>query len=85
MQLWPDPRDGIDPADAASGLDPDVETGVDLHLREPSVLYEDRDFATGKTIWEDKSGGRHSFLERWVRDGRTWYTRSSGFVTSSVE
>ena len=58
-----------------------VELRVDLHLQEPSVLYEDRDFAMGNMAWEDQSGQQHKFSERWVRDGRTWFTRSTGFVT----
>jgi hypothetical protein len=58
-----------------------VEIAVDLHLNEPSHLYEGRDFAVGKTTWTDAAGERHVFSERWVRDGRAWYTRSTGFVT----
>ena len=61
-----------------------VELRVDLHIQEPSILYEDRDFATGKAIWEDRSGERHTFAERWVRDGRTWFTRSTGFVAPAA-
>jgi hypothetical protein len=58
-----------------------VEIHVDLHLGEPSTLYAGRDFAVGKTSWDDKAGNLHQFSERWVRDGRVWYTRSTGFVT----
>jgi hypothetical protein len=58
-----------------------VELSVDLHLGEPSALYEGRDFAVGKTICEDSRGEQHVFSERWVRDGRTWYNRCTGFVT----
>src|SRR4051794_4866256 len=29
-----------------------LETHVELHLEESSVLYEGRDFAIGQTIWE---------------------------------
>jgi hypothetical protein len=53
---------------------------VTLHLNEPSKLYEDRDFALGKTTWTDQCGGERSFAERWVREGKTWYTRSTGLV-----
>jgi hypothetical protein len=57
------------------------EISINLHLNEPSQLYEGRDFAVGKTTWVDRSGGQHVFSERWVRDGRAWYTRSTGFMT----
>ena len=52
-----------------------------LHLDEPSQLYQGRDFAVGKTTLLDAAGNRHVFLERWVRQDRSWYTRSTGFVT----
>jgi hypothetical protein len=58
-----------------------LETMMTLHLGEPNTLYEGRDFAVGKTAWADKTGERHVLLERWVREGRSWYTRSTGFVT----
>jgi hypothetical protein len=61
-----------------------VEIQVNLHLDEPSKLYEGRDFATGRTIWEDQLGERHVFSERWVRQGRSWYTRSTGLITPAV-
>ena len=52
-----------------------------LHLDEPNQLYQGRDFAIGKTTWLDAAGNRYVFLERWVRQDRSWYTRSTGFVT----
>jgi hypothetical protein len=51
-----------------------------LHLNEPSILYENRDFAVGQTKWKGQDGQHRTFSERWVRDGRTWYTRATGFV-----
>jgi hypothetical protein len=56
---------------------------IELHLREKSKLYGDRDFAVGRSVWLDEMGEEHSFLERWVKEGRTWYTRSTGFITPS--
>jgi hypothetical protein len=53
---------------------------VELHLNEPSRLYEDRDFAVGTTRWNDARGNVQQFAERWVREGRTWYTRSTGLL-----
>ncbi len=57
---------------------------VQTHLDEPSVLYGGRDFAVGRTVWEDSTGSEHVFQERWVRDGQRWYTRSTGFVTPAT-
>ncbi len=56
------------------------EIDITLHLDEPSPLYNDRDFAVGQTTWEDGLGAEHTFQERWVREGRSWYTRSTGFL-----
>ena len=53
---------------------------IELHVGEPSKLYEDRDFAVGDTRWIDSRGVENTFTERWVREGRTWYTRSTGFL-----
>jgi hypothetical protein len=61
-----------------------VDLDIELHLREPSTLYEGRDFALGKTIWEDQTGHQHLLSERWVRDGKSWYTRSTGFVVPDL-
>ena len=58
---------------------------LELHLDEPNRLYGDRDFAVGQTVWVDQAGEEHVFQERWVREGRTWYTRSTGFLTPSVK
>ena len=57
-----------------------LEMSVSLHLDETSKLYEGRDFAVGKTVCSDKDGERNVFLERWVRQGQDWYTRSTGFI-----
>jgi hypothetical protein len=58
-----------------------VDLHVNLHSQEPNTLYEGRDFAIGKTICNDSRGAERAFSERWVREGRTWYTRCTGFVT----
>jgi hypothetical protein len=56
--------------------------GIDfvLHLNEPSPLYENRDFAVGETHWKAENGTHNTFSERWVRDGKTWFTRNTGFI-----
>jgi hypothetical protein len=59
-----------------------VEVNVQLHEGEPNQLYQGRDFAIGAAIYDDRHGQRHTFRERWVREGRTWYTRSTGFISS---
>jgi hypothetical protein len=56
------------------------EVEIKLHLGESSTLYEDRDFALGKVTWLNETKEPQVFLERWVREGRSWYTRSTGFV-----
>jgi len=61
-----------------------VEVNVELHLNEPSQLYDGRGFALGKTTWEDESGKSNVFSERWVLHNRVWYTRSTGFVTPTT-
>ena len=61
-----------------------LEIGVSLHLSEPSTLYKGRDFALGRTIWEDAAGERHFFSERWVRQGAAWYTRSTGLLVPDL-
>jgi hypothetical protein len=59
-----------------------LEISINLHLDEPSKLYEGRDFAVGNTAWMDEGGEQHLFSERWVCEGRVWYTRSTGFIVS---
>lgn len=61
-----------------------IEIKMQLHLNEPSELYEGRDFAIGKTSWVSAAGERDVFLERWVWDARAWYTRSTGFVVPAT-
>ena len=61
-----------------------LDISLDLHLGEPSALYEGRDFALGKTIWQDETGHQHTFSERWVRDEKSWFTRSTGFITPAT-
>lgn len=56
------------------------EIELELHVNEANKLYENRDFAVGQTRWIDEHGTEHVFQERWVREGRRWYTRSTGFV-----
>jgi hypothetical protein len=62
-----------------------LDISIALHVNEPSDLYEGRDFAVCETTWKDRTGARHVFAERWVREGRLWYTRSTGFLTPAVE
>ena len=62
-----------------------MEVQFTLHLNEPNKLYEGRDFAVGKTVWSDQAGEWHAFSERWVRNGRAWYTRSTGFITPKTQ
>lgn len=51
-----------------------------VHLNEPSKLYEGRDFALCKVVWQDSAGEEHSFSERWVHVESKWYNRSTGLL-----
>ncbi|HEV3260721.1 MAG TPA: hypothetical protein VG013_27960 [Gemmataceae bacterium] len=62
-----------------------LEIRLTLHLNEQNKLYAGRAFAVGRTVCSDKAGEQHIFLERWVRDGRAWYSRCTGFVTPETE
>jgi len=54
---------------------------IQLHLKEPNRLYNNRDFARLEVVWEDADSNGHTFKERWVRSrGSRWYSRSTGFV-----
>ncbi len=57
------------------------QVDIQLHLDEPNKRFQDRDFAVGKTTWKDRQGREHFFQERWVKNGRYWYTVCTGFVT----
>lgn len=58
-------------------------TSIEIHTDEPSEIYAGRDFALGKTTWDDERGQKHVFSERWVLEGGAWYTRSTGFLVPS--
>jgi hypothetical protein len=54
---------------------------VQLHQDEPNSLYQNRDFAVVKVLWQDKADKMHLFHERWVRNGRSWFSRCTGLIT----
>ena len=56
---------------------------IDLHIGEPSKLYDNHDFAVGKTTWEDERAEQHVHQERYVCRGQSRYTRSTGLVAPS--
>lgn len=58
-------------------------TSIELHLGEPSNLYGVRDFAVVNLVWSGKDEQRHKQPERWVKNGRSWYTRATGFVVTA--
>jgi hypothetical protein len=57
-----------------------LEISLALHMDEPSQFYEGRDFAVGRITSLDGSGEQRILSERWVRQGPSWYTRSTGFI-----
>ena len=52
-----------------------------LHLGQQSKLYENRDFALGDVVVQDREQRPYRLKERWVKaaDGH-WYTRMVGLV-----
>ena len=57
---------------------------IAIHSHEKTRLYGEREFAVGQTSWIDEHGEPHVFEERWVKNMRTWFTRSTGLVTPAV-
>ena len=57
-----------------------IVVAIEVHENEPTRLYEGRPFALGKTTWKDRHGRQQTFSERWVREGRSWFTRSTGLL-----
>lgn len=43
--------------------------------------HDPRPFAFASIVWRDRSHEFHVFRERWVFDGKRWYTRVVGLVT----
>jgi hypothetical protein len=43
--------------------------------------HDDRDFAYGLVVWQDKNHQPHLLKERWVWSDGNWYTRMVGLVT----
>jgi len=58
---------------------------IQLHQDEPNSLYENRDFAVVKVVWHDSTGAMRHFHDRWVRKGRSWYSRTTGLVTHDAK
>jgi hypothetical protein len=58
---------------------------IQLHQNEPNSLYENRDFAVVRVLWHDGTGGLRHFHDRWVRNGRSWYSRTTGLVTHEAK
>src|SRR5713226_2318203 len=54
---------------------------IQLHQDEPNSLYENRDFAVVRVLWHDSTGDWRHFHDRWVQNGRSWYSRTTGLVT----
>jgi hypothetical protein len=45
------------------------------------VKGQTQDCAYPLVVWKDARHVPHLFRERWVKDGKTWYTRVAGLVT----
>jgi len=57
---------------------------VSLHLAGSRQAADSRPFAYVYTVWQDDRHGFHMFRERWVRDGRKWYTEVVGLVVNDA-
>ncbi len=56
-----------------------------LYLDAAANKHDPRPFAYVVVLWQDKHHEYHLFRERWVREGKTWYTRVAGLVTHTAE
>ena len=55
-------------------------TRISLHPGGAKNKQRGRPFAYVYVVWQDAAKGFHLFRERWVKDGRQWYTRVVGLV-----
>lgn len=55
---------------------------VSLHLTDSRPASDPRPFAYVYTVWQDQRHEFHMFRERWVLEGRNWYTRVAGLVVN---
>lgn len=60
-----------------------LSVSIELHEDEPTELFKGRDFAIGTSNCREASGAERTFQERWVRDGRSWFTKCTGYVLSN--
>jgi hypothetical protein len=57
---------------------------ISLHLTGSRPASDPRAFAYVYTVWQDERHEFHMFRERWVRDGKNWYTRVAGLVVNEA-
>jgi hypothetical protein len=57
---------------------------ISLHLTGSRPASDPRPFAYVYTVWQDERHDFHMFRERWVQDGRSWYTRVAGLVINEA-
>jgi len=55
---------------------------VSVHVTGPRTASDRRPFAYVYTVWQDKENEFHMFRERWVREGKRWYTRVAGLLVN---
>ena len=58
---------------------------LSLHLAGSPRASDTRPFAYVYTVWQDDRHGFHMFRERWVRDGKKWYTEVAGLVVNEAK
>ena|SRR5581483_9727789 len=53
-----------------------LDTEMSVSLGEKNEIYNGRDYAIGKTYWQDGHGVQRYFRELWVKCGREWKSRN---------
>lgn len=57
---------------------------ISLHLTGTRPASDPRPFAYVYAVWQDDRHGFHMFRERWVLDGKKWYTEVAGLVVNDA-
>ncbi|HEY2411396.1 MAG TPA: hypothetical protein VGI40_04105, partial [Pirellulaceae bacterium] len=57
---------------------------ISLHLTGSRPTSDSRPFAYVYTVWQDDRHEFHMFRERWVQEGKNWYTRVAGLVLNEA-
>jgi hypothetical protein len=53
---------------------------LNIYSNVPNNKHDERDFAYGLVVWQDKNHQPHLLKERWIWAEDNWYTRMVGLV-----